>query len=196
MTAFDGTHESVQLSSILEDPAPDLSGAPTAFLDYLPSSRSDPPRIDLRVRIVNQTGRELMITANPYYGMTYTLSDDEGWPVQTATPPHPAKIDAPSDAGRQERMRYLRLISAHMDGAVLDLEGALSRPDFALAPGATLAYELAVESMADRDDEELVGPLTAGTYELGLLLPLSFAAAGANQDVILTSEEVEMTLDV
>lgn len=190
----DGQLESVQLEPVQEDPPADLSGAPSLYLDYLVENRSTPARIDFELRIVNETAGEVVVRGNPYRGMTYTLSDDDGWPVQLATPAHPVKVDGPGGPADAARLQYLELVGARQDGVELGVEETLARTEWSLAPASTFTYQLAVTSMAERDDEDAVLPLVAGTYELGLIVPVSFAAGRHERDVILMSDEVTITV--
>ncbi len=148
--------------------------------------------ITFTLEVVN-TSTATITLANPYDGVTYTLTDGEGWPIGLRAPGRSVKVDGPKRRPRAQKASYLAVRAISVADAEVDTADGVEADTTDLAPASSYRLTLEIASRAASEGDE-PQPLTPGTYHLSILLPLTWTVGGDESDLTVASEEITVTL--
>lgn len=174
------------------DPPQTIAGVPTARLEWAPEQRSSPPTIAFRLRIVNDTPSGITVQ-NPYDGVTYSLSDAEGWPISIRQPARLARLPGPRRP--KDKLGYLSVLAIDLDGdSVAPAEG-IEREELRLEPGSMVGFDFAITHAAAKEGDDATVPVHPGTYHVTLVANLRWVQDGEpdTRSLIVRSNEATVT---
>ncbi len=169
---------------------PPLQGV-TAVLEVAARQPASAGAIALRLRLGNGSDAPVSLK-NPYDLLTYSLSNDGGWPIGQVAPPSRIKTNG---KGAERRLGYLAVAGVTMGDVAQDPATEVAASTITIPARGSYTYDLRIETVVGA--QGAAGPVTIvpGSYSVGCVLSLIAAVPSDPAGAVLQTGKLGVVIE-
>ena len=175
------------------DQSPDFLDRLSVFVDYVASQPAESGGIEFSLIFDNASSDDIELL-NPYDLITYTLTDEAGWPVSLDAPASRIVANSPSPFVSQKG-EYLKVIEIVSGKSKREIDEEVKAERTIIPHNSSYTYTLQIDKMMPHSEDgksKDKTSLTKGKYGLTLTLPLISFVANKEYSRILQSPDAEI----
>ena len=160
------------------------------FIEYEPDQPASSGSLAFTLRIENKSAQSVMLN-NPYDLLTYTLTNEEGWPISLPAPPSRLKIHYRGPFTNR-KAHYMKITEITSDQEQKDIGAEVAKDIITVEAASTYVYELQIENVVAPEGQTKPTKIVAGKYDIDFILPLISATEGQQPGRVLESGNISI----
>jgi len=175
------------------DQSPDFLDKLTVFVEYAASQSADSRGIAFSLIFENASANDIELL-NPYDLITYTLTDEAGWPIGLDAPA--SRLVANSPAFVSQKGDYLKVTNIVSGESPKDIEAEVKAENTVIPHNSAYTYMLQIDNMIPHSEDGKAGVKTGlGKGKHGLTLTLPLISFVANKEYSRTTQSPNIEIN-